>query len=299
MSAPSSGHRSGRPRRRGAFRKRLLGYHPHDVDGAIAARDEAIAARDDALREAGERVVAAEAQAGAERAELEARRAEAGWATRRIQELGCVSARLATLVVDRDRELRQIREELQASLARDDHGMRTLAALADDLQTVRRQARAQATRIRLRALREAAAVAERIADVERDGDEARERLIRRLEAAIERVGAEDDDEEVNPAIHSEANGQGEREPGELFDGLVEVEVGPLSDFSQLVGLEDAAGAIGATSEISVKRFTQGRATLAMRFKHPVELLRELEERAPFEFKVRDTRSGRVVLDLDE
>ena len=91
----------------------------------------------------------------------------------------------------------------------------------------------------------------------------------------------------------------EREPGELFEGLVEVEVGPLSDFSQLVGFEDAAGGIGATSEISVTRFTRGRATLAMRFKHPVELLRELEERAPFEFKVRDTRSDRVVLDVGE
>ena len=57
-------------------------------------------------------------------------------------------------------------------------------------------------------------------------------------------------------------------------------MGPLSDFSQLVGFEDAAAGIGATSEMSVKRFTQGRATLAMRFKHPVELLSELEERAP-------------------
>jgi hypothetical protein len=37
----------------------------------------------------------------------------------------------------------------------------------------------------------------------------------------------------------------------------------------------------------------------MRFKHPVELLRELEERAPFGFVVRDMRSDRVVLDLDE
>jgi len=91
---------------------------------------------------------------------------------------------------------------------------------------------------------------------------------------------------------------GQRTPGELFDGLVEVEVGPLSDFSQLVGFEDAAGGIGATSEVSVKRFTQGRATLTMRFKHPVELLRELEERAPFEFKVRDTREDRIVLDVD-
>ena len=96
-----------------------------------------------------------------------------------------------------------------------------------------------------------------------------------------------------------SNGHVEREPGDVFEGLVEVEVGPISDFSQLVGFEDAAAGIGATSEVSVRRFTQGRATLAMRFKHPVELLRELEERAPFEFRVRDTRSDRIVLDVDE
>ena len=37
----------------------------------------------------------------------------------------------------------------------------------------------------------------------------------------------------------------------------------------------------------------------MNFGQPVELLRELEERAPFEFKVRDTRSDGVVLDVDD
>jgi hypothetical protein len=31
----------------------------------------------------------------------------------------------------------------------------------------------------------------------------------------------------------------------------------------------------------------------------VDLLRELEERAPFEFVVRDTRSDQLVLDIDE
>ena len=87
--------------------------------------------------------------------------------------------------------------------------------------------------------------------------------------------------------------------GELFEGIVEVEIGPLRDFAQLVGFEDAAGAIDAASEISVKRFTKGRATLAMRFEEPVALLRELEERAPFEFRVRDLRSDRLVLDVDE
>ena len=35
----------------------------------------------------------------------------------------------------------------------------------------------------------------------------------------------------------------------------------------------------------------------MRFKQPVELLYELEQRAPFEFKVRDRRSDRIVLDV--
>jgi hypothetical protein len=291
VSAQPSEHRSGRPLRYRLFPKSLVGYRPRAVHEAIDARDAA-------LREAGERMAAVEAQVGAERAELEARRAEAGRAARRIQELERVSARLATMVVDRDKELRRIRAELQAALERDDEGLRALTVLADDLQMVRRQARTQATRMRLRALREAAEVARRLADVERAGGDASERLVERLGEAIERVGVDADWDE-DPAMEAGANGYVEREAGELFDGLVEVEVGPLSDFSQLVGFEDAAGEIGASSEISVKRFTQGRATLAMRFKHPVELLRELEERAPFEFRVRDMRSNRIVLDLDE
>ena len=81
--------------------------------------------------------------------------------------------------------------------------------------------------------------------------------------------------------------------------LVEIEVGPLADFSQLVGFEDAAGGIVATSEISVKRFARGRATLEVKLIEPAELLRELEERSPFEFRVRDRRRDRLVLDVDE
>ena len=268
------------------FRKRLLGYHPSAVHEALDARDAA-------LREANERVVAAEAQVGAGRAEAQA-------AALQIAELEHVSARLATMVVDRDRELRRLRRELQEALERDDGGLRAIAAMAGTLDMVRRQAGRQATRIRLRALREAVELGRALATFEGVEGAARERLLARIEEAVGRVGAEDDwlgeDDLAAPA---EANGHVEREPGELFDGLVEVEVGPLSDFSQLVGFEDAASEIGATSEISVKRFTQGRATLAMRFKHPVELLRELEERAPFEFVVRDTRADRIVLDLDE
>jgi hypothetical protein len=229
--------------------------------------------------------------------ELQARLGEIAGATRRIDELDQVAARLAERVVERERELRDLRAQLERERERSEEGMRTLAALAEDLADVRRQARSQATRMRLRALREAAELTHRIGAVGGGAGEGAERLIDALEAAITRIGADGEGDE-EPIDAAASNGHFERAAADVFEGLVEVEVGPIHDFSQLVGFEDAAGGIGATSEVSVKRFTQGRATLAMRFKHPVELLRELEERAPFEFDVRDTRSDRVVLDVE-
>ncbi len=247
----------------------LFGYRPRDVHEAIAERD----------------------------AQLESSRAEVERGAGRILELDRVSARLAERVVERERELRELQAELARARERGDESLRTLTALADDLEGVRRQARGQATRIRLRALREAAELTERIGEQQ---SEVREGLIESLKEAIERVGVDAGVEESHDlsGLIAAANGYAQRKPGELFEGLVEVEVGPLSDFSQLVGFEDAAGGIGSMSEISVKRFTQGRATLAMRFKQPVELLHELEQRAPFGFKVRDRGSDRVVLDVE-
>jgi hypothetical protein len=255
------------------LRRSLFGYRRRDVDEAIAEREAA----------------------------LEARRAEVESGAQRTRELDRVATTLAERVVERERELRELRVELTRARERGDESVRALSALADDLEGVRRQARGQATRIRLRALREAAELVKRIGELADDPGERRERLMESLQEAVERVGEDVEEDETAdlPGSIAAANGAGQVEPGELFDGLVEVEVGPLSDFSQLVGFEDAAGGIAATSEISVTRFTQGRATLSMRFKHPVELLRELEERAPFEFKVRDTRSDRIVLDVDE
>jgi hypothetical protein len=279
---------------KGRFKRSLLGYRPRAVDEAIANREAA-------LEEANAKLSGAENRIGERDAELAARRAELERGEQRIHALDQVSARLAERVVGRERELREVRAELARAGERGDESLRALTALADDLETVRRQARGQATRIRLRALRDAAELTQRVGELERHPGEAREGLIESLQEAIRQVGAHSEEEEAPDlaGLIAAANGHEEREPGELFEGLVEVDVGPLSDFSQLVGFEDAAGGIGAMSEISVRRFKQGRATLAMRFKQPVELLRELEERAPFVFKVRDKRSDRVVLDVDK
>ena len=280
---------------KGRFKRSLLGYRPREVDEAIANREAALDEAKAKLAGAESRIGERDAELDGRRAELRARRAagrRAGAGVGHGSRSGWWS--VSGSCARSGRSSARARE-------RGDESLRALTALADDLETVRRQARGQATRIRLRALREAAELTERIGELAGDPGEAASGLIESLQEAIRRIGAQSDEEEATDlaGLIAAANGHREREPGELFEGLVEVEVGPLSDFSQLVGFEDAAGGIGATSEISVKRFTQGRATLAMRFKQPVELLRELEERAPFEFQVRDTRSDRVVLDVDE
>jgi hypothetical protein len=240
-----------------AFKRSLFGYRRSDVERALSERDAAIAG-------------AATALAGAD-GELETARA-------RIAQLEGVCDTLSKRVVERERELAQVRAELERALAR-----------VERADAVGAQAREQATRLRMSALRDAADVARRVQELSEAPMAARGRLAESLRVAIERCGAE--------------NGAGGDEPARdeadaIFEGLVQVEVGPLEDFSQLAGFEDAAGSIGATREISIRRFARGRATLEMRLAEPVELLRELEERSPFEFKVRDRRFDRLVLDVD-
>jgi hypothetical protein len=168
---------------------------------------------------------------------------------------------------------------------------------------VRAQARGQATRLRMRALRDAARLSDRIAELARNPGEAGE-LIAAMEEMARTLAdggeAELLAEEEAARAAAGANGRSDEpaDPADLFKGLVHVEVGPLRDFSQLVLFEDAARSIGATSEISIKRFSEGRATMAVQLREPVALLRELEERCYLEFVVRDMRKDRVILDVD-
>jgi hypothetical protein len=270
----------------------LFGYKPSEVRDAIGTRDSALEKMDDRLRDAEKRVGVREAEIDVHVAELAARQA-------RIDDLEKLVTELCERVAERERSLRELRLELARVREESDAGLRALAALSEDLEQVRRQARGQATRIRLRALRDAAELGERIAELTRRPSEVRDRMLESLQETIRRIGGEEDALERVAEVPASSNGHAEIEPKELFEGRIEVEIGPLEDFSQLVGFEDAAGGIAATSEISVKRFTRRRATLEMRLAEPVALLQELEERAPFEFRVRDTRSDRVVLDVDE
>jgi hypothetical protein len=227
------------------FKRVLFGYRRPDVEAAIAARDARIS--------------------GLQR-DLE-RRLEA------IAELEFETGSLSGMVIEREREIRALTERLREANECHDRSIASLDAVSARLDELQAQARGQATRIRMKALREAVEVS------------------RRVQALTET--------QADAGAATAANGNGGHESADsLFEGTVKLEIGPLGDFSQLVGFEDAVGQLGA-SEISVERFSEGRATLSMRLEQPTELLRELEELSTLDFKVRHTAPDNLILDIDE
>jgi DNA repair exonuclease SbcCD ATPase subunit len=233
----------------GRFKRVLLGYRAAEVDAAIDGRDWRIGVL--------EREVASGERQAATIAELE----------------GELSS-LANMVLEREREIRGLSERLREANERHDRSIASLERVSGRLEEIQAQARGQATRIRMKALREAVEV----------GRKAQE-----LNEAQAATGADAPPPSAN-GIAAEANA--------VFEGEVKLEIGPLGDFSQLVGFEDAVGQLGA-SEISVERFSEGRATLSMRLDEPTELLRELEELSALDFKVRHNAPDNLVLDVDE
>ncbi|MDQ2940060.1 MAG: hypothetical protein M3R23_05975 [Actinomycetota bacterium] len=197
----------------------------------------------------------------------------------RVGELEREMLALSEMLLGREREMDGLRDALREANARHDRSLNALQTVAMRVEEIHAQARGQATRIRMKALADAVEISRKVGEI------------------AERIAIEQQPSNGTDPI-AEERGAARLAP-ELFEGIVEVEIGPLGDFSQLVGFEDAAANIGATSEISVRKFSEGRATLSMRLNEPVELLRELEQRSPMDFRVRRTDQDRVVLDLDD
>jgi hypothetical protein len=233
----------------GSFKRVIFGYRRSDVEAAISARDGRIRILEPKAAEY--------ARQAAAMAELE-------------QELSSLSG----MVIEREREIRGLSERLREANERHDRSIASLEAVSGRLEEIQAQARGQATRIRMKALREAVEVGRRVQELN---------------------DVQPPTAETTPST----NGSGRvQDFNGIFEGLVKLEIGPLGDFSQLVGFEDAVGQLGA-SDISVERFSEGRATLSVRLDQPVELLRELEELSSLDFKVRHTAPDNLILDVDE
>jgi hypothetical protein len=227
------------------FKRSLLGFRSREVEDAISARDA--------------QILGMELNAGTHRAQ--------------IDELESETAALSGMVLEREREIRILGERLREANECHDRSIASLEAITARLEELESQARGQATRIRMKALREAVEVSKKV------------KALSDADHALQAEGADE-------AAASEPDAEG------LFEGRVKLEIGPLGDFSQLVGFEDAVGQIGA-SEISVERFSEGRATLSMNLDQPVDLLNELEGLSALDFKVRHTAPDNLILDVDE
>jgi uncharacterized coiled-coil protein SlyX len=228
------------------FKRVLWGYRRAEVEDAISARDA--------------RILGLELRADAQ--------------SQAVDELEQETTALSGMVLEREREIRVLGQRLREANECHDRSIASLEAITARLEELEAQARGQATRIRMKALREAVEVSKKVKALA----------------------------DMEPALQVEANGAGaegaESAADGLYAGRVKLEIGPLGDFSQLVGFEDAVGQIGA-SEISVERFSEGRATFSMNLDQPVDLLRELEELSNLDFKVRHTAPDNLVLDVDE
>jgi chromosome segregation ATPase len=222
------------------FRRALLGYRRGEVEDAISMRDA--------------RILGLQTESDAQRVT--------------IAELERESTTLSGMVLEREREIRTRDERLREANECHDRSIASLDSITARLEELEAQARGQATRIRMKALREAVEVSKKV------------------QALTEAETAAQDESVPVPADES------------LDAGRVKLEIGPLGDFSQLVGFEDAMGQIGA-SEISVERFSEGRATLSMNLDQSVDLLSELEELSSLDFKVRHNAPDNLILDVDE
>ena len=237
------------------FRRSLFGYNRAQVEAAASAQDARIGALDTDL--------------GVQRAAAEEYEAE--------------TAALSGMVIEREREIRALSLRLREANETHDRSIASLEAVTARLEELQEQARGQATRIRMKALREAVEVSARVqalTEIQQNG----------ADPAAAEVTSAESPASPEPAGITDFDG--------LFEGQVKLEIGPLGDFAQLVGFEDAVGQLGA-SEISVERFSEGRATLRMHLEEPVDLLRELEELSQLDFRVRHTAPDNLILDLDE
>ena len=185
--------------------------------------------------------------------------------------------------------------------ARADDAVRSVAAMAGQFDELLVGARGTATRIRLAALREAAEVNARLVDFNDPRmAEARDRLLVALEDALARVAGEWEAGDPEPPLLGTAEARiafaGGQVAGASRRSLV-VDIGPFEEFSQLVRFEDAANSIGATGDISIRRFSGGRAQIDVALSEPIDLLHELEERTDLDFRVRSQTEDSVVLDL--
>jgi hypothetical protein len=85
----------------------------------------------------------------------------------------------------------------------------------------------------------------------------------------------------------------------LFEGSVELGVGPFYDMASLSAFERRLASLPNVAEASVRRFEASHAVVDLRLAAPVALVLELRRAGETDFSVREVADGRILLTFDE
>jgi hypothetical protein len=207
-----------------------------------------------------------------------------------VERLEREAAKLAKRVREQEERMRETLDGGDGGFGSASPG--AIGALSRRLEDIHAQARSQATRMRMKALQDVVQMSDRVSELAKLRDDLGARVQELAGMAGIKVG-----EQEGGAVGT-APSRAAAAPS-VWSGVVQIEVGPLADFAQLTSVEDAAAAIEGASEITIRQFAGGRATISLRLGAPVDLVAELERRVPFGFRVRDARPESVVLDVEQ
>jgi hypothetical protein len=85
----------------------------------------------------------------------------------------------------------------------------------------------------------------------------------------------------------------------LFEGRVELGVGPFYDIGALGAFEQRLTGLPGVSEASVRRFEASHAVVDIRLAAPVALVKELRRALNTDFSIREVAGGRILLTFDD
>ncbi|MFI5009978.1 MAG: hypothetical protein ACHQDY_06860 [Solirubrobacterales bacterium] len=136
--------------------------------------------------------------------------------------------------------------------------------------------------------------------------------LRRFRDRIERFAREltDDYDALLGRVMAGLSGRGSSEPSPtpqppagpeeaLFEGRMELGVGPFYDIASLSAFEQSLARMPGVNEVAVRRFEASHAVVDLRLAAPVALVSELRRALQTGFSVRQVAEGRLLLTFDD
>jgi hypothetical protein len=85
----------------------------------------------------------------------------------------------------------------------------------------------------------------------------------------------------------------------MFEGRVELGVGPFDGISSLSAFEQRLASLPYVIDVAVRRFEAAHAVVDLRLATPVALMRELRGVLDTDFSVRQVGPGRIQLSFND